>query len=165
MASDVAKEIVKHARDICIHPTLKVSISICCDTKNEVGDLDENKNYIHFRNIAFEVDKKLGIFDFELTKNMSLIYSGFVFIDFDDAFKMLLYQYLLHASYIEDITNCDVIIIEMKSIQNSLSLCYPINLSEIPLNELDTITTDIIEKIIEPMSVVYNAWKKSIEKI
>jgi hypothetical protein len=169
MATDIAEAIVKKAVQTCEHRLLKLKITLCHDNDefNPNTPIDPDKTYSYFRKIPFEIDCNIGSFECLVGVKKEIYHEDFVFFDFDDAFKMLLYQYILHASYIKDITVYDIILLDIQDPTTSkqLSLCYPISLSEIPLNELHTITSDIIDKIYEPIMVVFNGWVKMCERI
>jgi hypothetical protein len=170
MANDIANEIVNRAIDMCTNCCLSVNIRLCLESGNMLEgnqELDKTKTYTYFRKVPFEVDPNIGSFVFSITTDKKIIYENFTFIDFEESLKMLLYQYILHASYIQDITTYDIVLIDINDINNkkNISFCFPITLSEIPLSELHTITAEVIEKILEPITIVYGGWRQVREKL
>lgn len=162
MAHDVAHAIVQRVKSLCEDSLLHVEIALCSD--DHTLQEEHGKSYVHFRKVLLEIHPDIGTFKFGITSDKCVVYNGFTFTDFEDALKLLLYQHVFQYQFIDDVTSKELIVINTGFEENTLSLCYRINLSEIPENELDTITTEIIERVHEPLMTVYAAWKKRIAK-
>lgn len=165
MAHDLAHAIIAKAVDSCECKLLNIEVRLCQDTYDAEEPINPEKTYTYFRKVPFQVDPFIGSFKFALTMQKALVHEGFVFLDLEECLRMLMYQYILHAAYLQDITTYDVIVMDVYDGERKLAFCFHVSLSEIPISELDSITAEVIEKIMEPLLIIHSGWQKQNERL
>jgi hypothetical protein len=168
MSCDIAEEIVKKASQKCHQRFLHIELHVCHDHQDPVDmsrPLETSKTYAYFRNIPFQINPHIGSLNFTMMPDESVIYEGFSFTGLEDTLKMLIYQFIFHAQYIEDITSCEIVVLNISEKNHKISFCFPINLQEIPITELDSISTEVLDKVLEPIQTVFNSWKNSCKSL
>ena len=90
-------------------------------------------------------------------------FDGFIFDNFERVLGTFLYQYVKYSQYIVDINTYEVIILNItdEKKNNTISFCLHVNLTDIPLAEIDSITAEILDKIFSPIVMVYESWSNS----
>jgi hypothetical protein len=75
-----------------------------------------------------------------------------------------MYQYIMHALYAVDLFDYEVVILSFQDAghqgtDEKIQFCLHLNLSDIPSTEVDSISTEILDKITEPIHVIFEAWR------
>ena len=168
MAHDVAREILKRANNLTDNATLNIEMNLCIDRDDTFALTsnveNENKKLVKFRNICFETHANMDTFQFQIQPDKSISYDGFIFQDFEKILTLFLYQYIIHTQYVVDISNYEVVILKISDVQKDIHLtfCLHVNISDIPVNEKDGITSEILDKILDPINMVFESWVKKI---
>jgi len=171
MAHDVAREILKRANNLTDNATLNVEMNLCIDRDDTFALTsnveNENKKLVKFRNICFETHANIDTFQFQIQPDKSISYDGFIFQDFEKILTLFLYQYIIHTQYVVDISNYEVVILKISDVPKDIHLtfCLHVNISDIPVNEKDGITSEILDKILDPINMVFESWVKKYNMI
>jgi hypothetical protein len=165
MAMDLADEIVVRATLACNERRLSVELNLCKDNDDFNDINDENKSYAYFKNVPFEIDDNMGSFNFSLNGKQEIIYEGFPFSSFVESLKILLLQYVLHAQYLQDLSVYDVILLSISEGERKIPFCFHLASVEVPSCEPEAIVNEIFNKILDPIQLVFSAWRTTIDKI
>lgn len=170
MAHDVAKAIVFEAQKCFDEARLNVTLELCKDRDfSEVVD-PQQKTCCSFYNVVFESSQVIGRFSFSLNNNKHFFYKNFEFRDYEVALNMFLYQHVMHALYAEDLMDYEIVVLSLceEKMENDnnkgLQFCLHLNLSDIPSVEVDSITSEILDKISEPIRMVFDSWRQKYNK-
>lgn len=169
MAHDVAQAIITQVESMVTEARLNVELCLCMDNDLSPPDTENsNKYYVKFKNVFFESSKDLGTFNFQITLDFHFIYENFTFKDYDKALGCFLYQYVMHALYLVDLHEYEVLLVKIADSKNDnqeIQLCLHLNLTDIPSVEVDSISGEILDKITDPINMIFEAWKQKFETI
>jgi len=173
MAHDVAREIVARAQNVMDEAHLKVDIVMCKDhdyllglsaNQNISAQEEPFKSVVRFRNMLFESHTEIQSFRANIFADKSIDHEGFRFYgDFEKVLACFLYQYVMHALYVCDILQYEVVILSITdSIKNNtIQMCFHLNLSDISTVEVERITGEILDKVYDPLNMVLESWIKN----
>jgi hypothetical protein len=170
MAHDVAHAIITKAQSLVSEARLNVELSLCMDNDLTPPEPENpNKYYLKFKNVLLETSKDLGTFHFQINCDYHFIYENFTFKDYEKALGCFLYQYVIHALYLVDISEYEVLLVKISDANHSgddeIQLCLHLNFTDIPAVETDSICGEILDKITEPVNMIFDAWKLKYETI
>jgi hypothetical protein len=169
MAHDVAKAIVLEAQKVIDEARLHISIDLCKD-RDFSEELDpQHTPCCNFYKVTLETCPFIGQFYFSLNKNKHLLYKNLEFRDYEKALYMFMYQHAMHALYASDLLDYEIIILSFwdeKCIgTDKIQFCLHTNFSENPSIEIESITNEILDKINEPLQLVFDSWKEKVKSL
>jgi hypothetical protein len=164
MAHDLANAIIHKTQENFNNALLNVHIALCKDREFDQLVDCVHKPFFSFNNVIFETHQDIGTFQFSLDMSKYFHHKGFVFKEYDKAINMFMYQYIMHALYAVDLFDYEVVILSFQDAghqgtDEKIQFCLHLNLSDIPSTEVDSISTEILDKITEPIHVIFEAWR------